>query len=175
GFTAISVGSVGLRKGTYDLLAGWRAFVEQVPRVERRDLKLLVCGLPDGQDPPGFSTRDPEAPHRPSILEIEFDRTPQVERVVWQDMRQMPAWYRQAHLYLCVSHEEGSIMSGVEAALSGCALAYVRESGIDVPGTFHLKDRAPSTIAGALLAARQWQAEGKLGPVAEATSQRWAR
>jgi glycosyltransferase involved in cell wall biosynthesis len=116
-FTVVAIGQTGLRKGTLDLLEGWRRFWEKRPRS-----RLILTGLPEHGSTPALHER----------LLAEYKRTNGLDYLGWVDMTAMPTIYARAHAFVSCSVEEGSTMPGVEAAMSGLPIIATPNSGIDL-------------------------------------------
>lgn len=139
-FTAVAVGSLGIRKGTLDLLDAWAQFWPQHP-----ESRLLLAGVEDGAEP-----REVHEAVRAKIRE-----TPQCIHLGWVPMphgtRQI---YQRAHVLVSAAVEEGSTMPGVEAALCGIPIVAPENAGIDLleqnTTGFWCKASKPNTVALAL-------------------------
>lgn len=116
-FTAVFAGQLGLRKGTLDLLAAWRSFYRG-----NVGARLVLAGLPEQGAPNEL--------HR--LLEDEIARTPGLEAPGWVPMDRMRDAYAAAHVLVMPSVEEGSTMTGVEAALCGLPIIATENAGIDL-------------------------------------------
>lgn len=147
-FAVCSVGQLGLRKGTFDLLDAWEIFHERCP-----NSILRVAGLPEHGAPPALN----------EALDRAFARVADkgVERLNWVDFRNMRGVYAASHVLCEPSWEDGGTMVGPEAALAGCAIVATVNAGIDILDSAQPKDCVvgvevavgdPHAIAGALLA-----------------------
>lgn len=117
-FTACAVGSLGIRKGTLDLLDAWELFWAKHP-----DARLVLAGETDGAEPGAV---------RAEVLRRIAD-APNTTRHGWtpppHGTRDV---YHRAHVFVTAAIEEGSTMPGVEAPMCGLPVIATPNAGIDL-------------------------------------------
>lgn len=117
-FTACAVGSMGIRKGTLDLLDAWEIFWGRHP-----DARLLLAGETDGAEPDRV---------RDEVLR-RIAESPATKRYGWTPPPHgTRAVYHASHVFVTAAIEEGSTMPGVEAPMCGLPIIATPNAGIDL-------------------------------------------